>query len=251
MNDNCYSSAMSHPFVSQSNDAEIALALCNLGVDRNRGPILENSGENKTTSSSAFALDKLAAVACSSEPYLLTSSTYISQTPNPSVATSSNVSSLHMAALEAQPGNTISKTTTAPPPAAVNKSIHLDISARRSRKNDAKHRKRSKNEDTSITFEEMQRLMSVYGPMKCIRNRSSADSGKGIKAASILRKFYRWFPDFEDRFVKTAEGCYVPKIGHENEIRHREMMRNQDEKYVVNKRNLRRYNLESTEHPIN
>jgi hypothetical protein len=245
------SSAMSHPFVSQSNDAEIALALCNLGVDRNRGPVLDISGENRTTPSSAFALDKLAAVACSSEPYLLTSSTYVAQTPIPSVVTSSNVSPLHTAALVVQPGNTNLKHTTAPPPGAVNKSIHLDISARRSRKNDAKHRKRSKNEDTSITFEEMQRLMSVYGPMKCIRNRSSTDSGKGIKAASILRKFYRWFPDFEERFVKTAEGWYVPKIGHENEIRHREMMRNQDEKYVVSKRNLRRYNLEATEDPMN
>ncbi|KAL3790699.1 hypothetical protein HJC23_009799 [Cyclotella cryptica] len=242
---------MSHPFVSQSVDTEIALALCNLGFDRNRSPTSDINGENRTTPAPASALAKLAAVACSSEPHLLTSSTYIAQMPSPSVASSSHVPPLRPTAFNAQLCNTFSTHTTASPPAAVNKSIHLDISARRSKKNAIKPRKRSKHVNTSITFEEMQRLMRVYGPMKCMRNRSGKESGKGVKAASILRKFYRWFPDFEERFVKTAEGWYVPKIGHENEIAHREMMRNQDEKYVVTKRNLRRYNLETTENPMN
>jgi hypothetical protein len=79
----------------------------------------------------------------------------------------------------------------------IQKASHLDISARRAKKNDPKHRKRSKKEDTSVTFEEMTRLMNTYGPIKCLRNRTNKNADKEIKAASILRKFYRWFPDFE------------------------------------------------------
>jgi hypothetical protein len=38
----------------------------------------------------------------------------------------------------------------------------------------------------------------------------------------------------------------MPKIGHEREIKYREMMRERDEKYVITKRNLRRYSMDST-----
>eukprot|EP00956_Cyclotella_meneghiniana_P002080 scaffold2339_cov68-Cyclotella_meneghiniana.AAC.6 len=128
---------------------------------------------------------------------------------------------------------------------------HLDISARRAKKNDVKHRaRRSRGKDTSVSFAEMTRLMNTYGPIKCLRNRSNKNPDKEIKAASILRKFYRWFPDFEDRFVRQADGRYVPKIGHEKEIEYREMMRGRDEKFVVTKRNMRRYAMDVNGDPM-
>ena len=58
---------------------------------------------------------------------------------------------------------------------------------------------RDPKRDTSIPFEEMQRLMRVYGPIKCLRNRTPKESGKDLKQDSIKRKFYRWFPDFDSR----------------------------------------------------
>lgn len=94
--------------------------------------------------------------------------------------------------------------------------------------------------DTAISFDEMQRLMRVYGSLKCLRNRTPKDSGKTVKLESIKRKFYRWFPDFEERFEKTPEGWFQPKIGHENEMRYREEMRRQDQQILVKKRNSRR-----------
>jgi len=94
--------------------------------------------------------------------------------------------------------------------------------------------------DTAISFDEMKRLMRVYGSLKCLRNRTPKDSGKTVKLESIKRKFYRWFPDFEERFEKTPEGWYQPKIGHEHEMRYREEMRRQDQQILVKKRNSRR-----------
>ena len=94
--------------------------------------------------------------------------------------------------------------------------------------------------DTAISFDEMQRLMRVYGSLKCLRNRTPKDSGKTVKLESIKRKFYRWFPDFEERFEKTPEGWFQPKIGHEHEMRYREEMRRQDQQILVKKRNSRR-----------
>lgn len=94
--------------------------------------------------------------------------------------------------------------------------------------------------DTAISFDEMKRLMRVYGSLKCLRNRTPKDSGKTVKLESIKRKFYRWFPDFEDRFEKSPEGWYQPKLGHEHEMRYREEMRRQDQQLLVKKRNSRR-----------
>ena len=94
--------------------------------------------------------------------------------------------------------------------------------------------------DTSVSFDEMKRLMRVYGSLKCLRNRTPKDSGKTVKLESIKRKFYRWFPDFEERFEKTPDGWYQPKIGHEQEMRYREEMRRQDQQVLVKKRNSRR-----------
>ena len=61
---------------------------------------------------------------------------------------------------------------------------------------------RDPKRDTSISFEEMQRLMRVYGPIKCLRNRTPKETGKALKIDSVKRKFYRWFPDFDSRRVK-------------------------------------------------
>lgn len=94
-----------------------------------------------------------------------------------------------------------------------------------------------KRGDGSVPFEEMKRLMRVYGSLKCLRNRTPQESGKTVKLDSIKRKFYRWFPDFEERFEKTPDGWYQPKLGHEHEMRYREEMRRQDQQILVKKRN--------------
>jgi len=38
-------------------------------------------------------------------------------------------------------------------------------------------------------------------------------------------RFYRWFPDFEERFTKDQNGQYQPVNGHENEMKYRKEMR--------------------------
>mmetsp|Transcript_1448 Transcript_1448/g.2481 ORF Transcript_1448/g.2481 Transcript_1448/m.2481 type:complete len:235 (+) Transcript_1448:189-893(+) len=95
--------------------------------------------------------------------------------------------------------------------------------------------------DTSVTFEEMKRLMRVYGPIKALRNRASKDTGKAAKPESIRRKFYRWFPDFAERFAKASEGWFMPNAGHEQEMQYRESMRKIDQDILVKKRNDKRY----------
>ncbi len=82
--------------------------------------------------------------------------------------------------------------------------------------------------DTGITFDEMNRLMNVYGPIRCLYPRPSR---KVPKPESTMRKFYRWFPDLRSRFIKTPEGCWTPKAGHEAEIKHRLGLGIKDEQY--------------------
>ena len=94
--------------------------------------------------------------------------------------------------------------------------------------------------DTSVPFDEMKRLMRVYGSLKCLRNRLPVDAGKAAKAESIKRKFYRWFPDLEERFVRTEDGWYRPKAGHEEEMQYREAMRRGDQDCLVKKRSAKR-----------
>merc|ERR1719272_6873 len=87
------------------------------------------------------------------------------------------------------------------------------------KKNRLAKRKSESKRDPAISFEEMKRLMRVYGPTKCLRNRTPKDSGKHTKNASVKRKFYRWFPDFHERFVIQFPGeWYKPKIGHGKEM---------------------------------
>ena len=96
--------------------------------------------------------------------------------------------------------------------------------------------------DTSVSFEEMKRLMRVYGPIKALRSRAVKDAGKAAKSGSIRRKFYRWFPDFNERFVKTSDGWYSPKAGHQEEMIYREAVRKMDKEVLVKKRNDTRFN---------
>ncbi|KAL7479363.1 hypothetical protein ACHAWX_000139 [Stephanocyclus meneghinianus] len=104
---------------------------------------------------------------------------------------------------------------------------------------------RDPKRDTGIPLSEMQRLMRVYGPIKCLRNRTPKESGKDLKQDSIKRKFYRWFPDFDTRFERTGEGWFKPKFGHEEEMQYRAEMRKRDQDALVKKRNTKRSSRKS------
>ncbi|KAL9181625.1 hypothetical protein ACHAXT_010430 [Thalassiosira profunda] len=101
-----------------------------------------------------------------------------------------------------------------------------------------KGKSRDPRRDTSVPFDEMKRLMRVYGSLKCLRNRTSSASDKAasVKPESVKRKFYRWFPDLDERFERT-EGA---KAGHEAEMAYREGMRKADQESLVKKRNSKR-----------
>ncbi|KAL7541369.1 hypothetical protein ACHAXR_010851, partial [Thalassiosira sp. AJA248-18] len=102
--------------------------------------------------------------------------------------------------------------------------------------------RRAKRTDRGVPFEEMRRLMHVYGSVKCLRKRQSkttpdgADENTKAKVDSVKRKFYRWFPDLDERFTKDEEGFYRPKMGHEFELRYREEMRAKDGEVLAKKR---------------
>ena len=113
---------------------------------------------------------------------------------------------------------------------------------KKSRKNNMKPKDTRRH--TSISFDEMCRLMRVYGSLKCLRNRTTKttknnvdECSNSIKIDSTKRKFYRWFPDLDERFVRNSEtGCYEPKAGHVNEMAYRESMRISDQNKLVMKR---------------
>ena len=115
---------------------------------------------------------------------------------------------------------------------------------KKSRKNNMKPKDTRRH--TSISFDEMCRLMRVYGSLKCLRNRTTTkaknsnnnvEECNSIKIDSTKRKFYRWFPDLDERFVRNSEtGCYEPKAGHVNEMAYRESMRMSDQNKLVMKR---------------
>jgi len=132
----------------------------------------------------------------------------------------------------------------APLSASIVKSTKTKAAPKKAARRDsaAKHNVKTKDpkRDTSVPFDEMKRLMRVYGSLKCLRNRTPVDSGRIAKMESVKRKFYRWFPDLDERFVRTPEGWYKPKGGHEEEMRHRETMRKEDQECLVKKRNFKR-----------
>mmetsp|Transcript_11989 Transcript_11989/g.18456 ORF Transcript_11989/g.18456 Transcript_11989/m.18456 type:complete len:421 (-) Transcript_11989:145-1407(-) len=97
----------------------------------------------------------------------------------------------------------------------------------------------------AVPFEEMERLMNLYGSIKALRIRGAAkkkgsaeegDKKVPLKKDSIKRKFYRWFPNFEERFTIDENGHYQPVNGHEYEMKYRAEMRQKSMTVVVNKR---------------
>jgi len=111
-----------------------------------------------------------------------------------------------------------------------------------------KPRKTRRTTRQYVPFEEMIRLMTQYGPIKSARKRKNKgntdndeETGGSTKMESIKRKFYRWFPDFEERFVKETDGIhYRPKEGHDGEVAYRLAMRNKDQKILTHKRKVGR-----------
>ena len=99
-----------------------------------------------------------------------------------------------------------------------------------------KKRSSTSKRDPRVSFEEMKRVMRVYGPIKCLRNRTPKDSGKVTKVLSVKRKFYRWFPDFHERFELQPGNWYKPRIGHEMEMKYREDLRTKDQTFLAVKR---------------
>ena len=134
-----------------------------------------------------------------------------------------------------------------PPPTALPKKKSRAAPKKASKTtSQTKYNKKPKDpkRDTSVPFDEMKRLMRVYGSLKCLRNRApkggGVDSQSTAKAESIKRKFYRWFPDLDERFVRTEDGWYVPIAGHEEEMAYRERMRKGDQDSLIKKRNDKR-----------
>ena len=103
----------------------------------------------------------------------------------------------------------------------------------------AKKKKRTAKKDRGIPFEEMRRLMTTYGSIKCLRKRQkkSASEDDCTKIDSVKRKFYRWFPDLDERFTRHVNtGMYFPNAGHEAELQYRQMMRMKDGQNLSQKR---------------
>jgi len=88
--------------------------------------------------------------------------------------------------------------------------------------------------------------MNVYGALKAVRNRGAKQPNKKdgesnnncqvVKRDSIKRKFYRWFPDLEQRFSRTEDGKYQPIHGHDQEVKYRKEMREKSFESVAKKR---------------
>lgn len=100
-----------------------------------------------------------------------------------------------------------------------------------------KKTKSAKRTDRGVPFGEMRRLMAIYGSIKCLRKRQSP-IGEDTKIDSVKRKFYRWFPDLEERFIRDENGVYLPKAGHQFELRYREEMRTKDGEILAKKRTM-------------
>ncbi|KAL3807747.1 hypothetical protein ACHAXA_008381 [Cyclostephanos tholiformis] len=210
-------------------EREAARSLCALGLDRSRSISQDEDDAIKSSSDvDTSAHDGTDPV--SSSGTAMGQRTQLSSDPMPTSAVLSS--------------SAIERTTTT----AVSAARKIENAPpRKARPPPSKHnaKRRDPSRDTSVPFDEMKRLMHVYGSLKCLRRRLPVDSGRAAKAESIKRKFYRWFPDLEERFVRTEEGWYVPKAGHEVEMRYREAMRRGDQDCLVKKRSAKRF---STKH---
>jgi hypothetical protein len=130
--------------------------------------------------------------------------------------------------------------------AQVRKPVHLvrmpvvpSVDPQCSRPEKTKRKYRTK--DQSVPLKEMQRLMKEYGPIVVPRNFKPPDD---VQTESLKRKFYRWFPDLEERFVASADGLtYTPKAGHYEEVAYRCAMRKKSQRALVQNRNNSRWAL--------
>mmetsp|Transcript_5443 Transcript_5443/g.11462 ORF Transcript_5443/g.11462 Transcript_5443/m.11462 type:complete len:424 (+) Transcript_5443:71-1342(+) len=104
--------------------------------------------------------------------------------------------------------------------------------------------KKARGKD-AVPFEEMERLMNLYGSIKAprirgaVKKKGSVEEGDKkvqVKKDSIKRKFYRWFPNFEERFTRDEDGHYQPVHGHEYEMKYRAEMRHKSMTVVTTKR---------------
>jgi hypothetical protein len=81
--------------------------------------------------------------------------------------------------------------------------------------------------------------MKEYGPIKASRNFIPQDD---LRTESLKRKFSRWFPDLDERFVASADGqMYTPKAGHYEEVAYRSAMRKKSQQIMVQNRNNSRW----------
>ena len=102
-------------------------------------------------------------------------------------------------------------------------------------------KRKYRTKQQSVPLKEMQRLMKEYGPIVVPRNFKPQDD---LQTESLKRKFYRWFPDLEERFVASADGLtYTPKAGHDEEVAYRSAMRKKSQQLLVRNRNNSRWAL--------
>jgi len=198
-------------------DAAAAMSLCAMG-----GPlVIEHTNNTKANTSSPLHNEH--------EPADIT--------PSPSTCSSDNESqSDDNSSTRSSPSipvhDLITVKAVTPAPKKINTSTTTEIT--KSNKGGGGGR------EARVSYEEMKRLMRVYGPTKCLRNRTPKESGIRTKILSIKRKFYRWFPDFHNRFVLQEGGWYKPKIGHEEEMKYRGELRRKDQEVLAAKRNAKK-----------
>jgi hypothetical protein len=88
--------------------------------------------------------------------------------------------------------------------------MHPKVSQPPTKNNRRKSRARTTRQ--FVPFEEMQRLMLTYGPIATPRkskhcpNECGTAGNAKTHSISFQRKIYRWFPDFESRFVSILIG---------------------------------------------
>ena len=219
---------------SQPNLQDVALSLCALGRGNSSGgsSVGSSDGENRDDA----CMTKMNPINAR-ESSVAAGASSIVATINPEAAASMVISTPFTAAAHMNRLKISDHVPSPIAPAPKKKEV-----AAKKRGSSIKYNMKPKDpkRETAISFDEMKRLMRVYGSLKCLRNRTPKDSGKTVKLESIKRKFYRWFPDFEERFEKSSEGWYQPKLGHEHEMRYREEMRKHDQELLVKKRNSRR-----------
>jgi hypothetical protein len=85
--------------------------------------------------------------------------------------------------------------------------------------------------------------MLTYGPIATPRkskhcpNECGTAGNAKTHSISFQRKFYRWFPDFESRFVCNPDcKTYRPLAGHDEEVAYRKAMREKGKEITVHKR---------------